>query len=1774
MNRTTSLLLAALLLPFLSIQKATATDRPNILFILVDDMGWRDLGCYGHEIHETPNIDSLAAGGMRFTDAYAACPICGPSRAAIMTGKFPSNTGFVDNYISTMKNGRLVRSGDRQFMELKEVTLAETLKAGGYQTGFVGKWHLSGSNESRLPTDQGFDVNVAGGWWGHPRGPNGYFSPYNMFALENGPKGEYLTDRLTTEAIGVMDGFSKKGEPWLLYMSYYTVHGPIQSKTEKTRKYAKKAKEAQEKLKNPRYAGMVESLDENVGRLLRWLDRKRLRDDTVVFLTSDNGGHRPATHNRPLRGHKGDLYEGGIRVQLIIDWPGVTKPGMVSSTPVHGVDYFATILEMAGLPPQPEDHQDSVSLVPLLKGNTTFDRGPMVWHYPVAKPITPQSKPGSVVRAGDWKYIHFYNGGRRELYNLRDDIGETKDLIGSMPEKASAMKAQLDAKLKEHGFEVPAEEPNGANSNTARGDTRPPIAGYQPSNGGRASQRAETERFGQIGDLPGPFVVHLNCGDGRQTTDLLKRDGVVVQGLDTSRENVDAARRNPTSREEYGKRITFRWYDGTNLPFIDDCVNAIVVQGSRFKVHSEEIMRVLVPGGVAIVNGKTTVKPWPSDIDDWTHHMRGPDNNRVSRDTRLAPPLSHLQWTVGPRYTRHHEHMSSFQAMVSARGKVFYIIDEGLKDTVLLPSDWNLVARDAFNGIELWRKKLDRWFNHMWPFKSGPLVVTRRLVVKDNRLFAALEMGGGVSVLDTNTGALLHELPGTEGAEEIIIDGDRLFVVTRQWLSEADKYNAKTEVTSGGTAARMTRNFSWNAAAGRQHVAAFDLATSERLWEKETPVAPFGLGARDGNLYLFDGEQVLSLKADGGQVNWRSSKIGNARAQFSTGAGCSLVCGEERIMLGSGAGKNMVALSAKDGTIVWQAAQYQSGRHSPRDLFLIDGKAWTAATMGSSMTLPGVPSTANLKSGRVTGHNLADGKVVADFFTESDVYMMNSRCHMSCATANYFITSRTGVELVSVSDKRWHLHHWVRGACLYGLMPANGMLYAPPNPCGCYTQSKLSGFNAVTGHHSDWPSLVAKQRGQDFLRGAVWSAHREGQPGDIEPRTWPVYRHDNKRSGATPVEVELGLGIKWRAEGYGKLTALVGAKESCIFAEKDRHTVHCLDAKSGKPQWSYVAGGRIDSPPAISGNSLYFGCGDGWLYRLRVSDGELIWKRRIAPADLSLFDHGQPASVWPLSGSVLVQDGKVYCVAGRSSFLDGGMRLTVVDAESGGILEENVMDGRDPDTGEDMHKHVAMQNMPVALPDLLSSDGKNLYMLSQQFDLNGKRTHIKNSGWDDDIEIGIGREHLFSPTGFLDDNWFHRSYWVYGNSFLEGCSMPSGGWFEMSRISPSGKMMCFDESRVYGYGQFPEYSKWSTPLRYSMFSMNKKPKSYQPGVPDEELRKSKPNWRKYRTLRSPKVEFDFNWKSGIPVRAKAIVKTRETLFLAGPEDVLDEEAAFSNPQSEENSERLRKQNELINSRRGGKLVAVSAADGRSRQVLDLQSPPVWDGMAAAYGNLFMCCRDGSVVALMGGQPFEEPEAELKPEPGQREVRNALPFVEEFKGLEGKEGAVQPGTRRPLKHSAALSRWDIKGFNALHAVQRSDSTWAVQVFASPNGHSTLTLRAGIAANEKDRTYTVRFQAGPTVYGDPKKATRKDDRFTIELLRPDNSVLKEHVVAPGIWTGEEVFTQHTFNYQGDGSGDLRFRIGPVPTERARFTGAISHLRLLVPGVEKSETGEESE
>ncbi len=451
----------------------------NFVFILIDDLGWTDLGCYGSSFYETPNIDILASEGMRFTEAYAACPVCSPTRGSIMAGKYPARLGITQWIGGSQKP---TEYADR--LELEEVTIAEVLKGQGYATGFVGKWHLSPRGADIradfYPDKQGFDVNIGGDWSGAP--PT-YFYPYKKRnrALETmpegGEEGEYLTDRLTDESEKFIE--ANKDRPFLLYLSHYAVHTPIESKQTLTDKYKAKA----EKLPtgerprsasvygryntrlvqdNPAYAGMVQSVDESIGRVMKTLEESGVADNTAVIFMSDNGGlstvpREGPTANLPLRAGKGWLYEGGIREPMFIKWPGVVKPGSVCDEPVTSTDFYPTMLEMAGLGLMPEQHIDGVSLMPLLKNKGKLERKAIYWHYPHYHGSG--NRPSGAVRAGDYKLIEWYEDNSVELYNLKSDIGEKHDLAKEMPEKAAELRGMLGRWLKQMNAKMPAAGP-------------------------------------------------------------------------------------------------------------------------------------------------------------------------------------------------------------------------------------------------------------------------------------------------------------------------------------------------------------------------------------------------------------------------------------------------------------------------------------------------------------------------------------------------------------------------------------------------------------------------------------------------------------------------------------------------------------------------------------------------------------------------------------------------------------------------------------------------------------------------------------------------------------------------------------------------------------------------------------------------------------------------------------------------------------------------------------------------------------------------------------------------------------------------------------------------------------------------------------------------------------------------------------------------------------------------------------------------------------------
>lgn len=459
-----------------SSEAAAPVPKPNILFILVDDYGIKDVGIEGSTFYETPNIDNLARSGMRFTQGYAACQVCSPSRASILLGKYPARHGITDWIGANVGEGYARRQHAKLLvpdyvrnLPAGETTLAQALKDGGYVTFFAGKWHLG--SQGAWPEDRGFDINKGGWDAGSPQG--GYYAPWDNPKLPSGPRGESLTLRLANETIAFME--QHKDQPFLAYLAFYAVHGPIQTTKPLWQKYREKAAQhpaPTERFKldgrlpvrvvqdNPIYAGLIEEMDTAVGRVLKRLEELGLADKTVVVFTSDNGGvvsgDAYSSSQLPYRGGKGRQWEGGFRVPCYIRAPGVTKPGSTCETPVIGTDFYPTILQLAGLPSRPQQHVDGVSMVPLLQGGQIAPR-PLFWHYPHYG--NQGGDPSSVIRRGDWKLIHYWEDNHNELYDLAKDVGEQHDVAAKEGERTGQLWTELQAWLKETGAKLPVPNP-------------------------------------------------------------------------------------------------------------------------------------------------------------------------------------------------------------------------------------------------------------------------------------------------------------------------------------------------------------------------------------------------------------------------------------------------------------------------------------------------------------------------------------------------------------------------------------------------------------------------------------------------------------------------------------------------------------------------------------------------------------------------------------------------------------------------------------------------------------------------------------------------------------------------------------------------------------------------------------------------------------------------------------------------------------------------------------------------------------------------------------------------------------------------------------------------------------------------------------------------------------------------------------------------------------------------------------------------------------------
>ncbi|MHC4741040.1 MAG: outer membrane protein assembly factor BamB family protein [Planctomycetota bacterium] len=1038
-------------------------------------------------------------------------------------------------------------------------------------------------------------------------------------------------------------------------------------------------------------------------------------------------------------------------------------------------------------------------------------------------------------------------------------------------------------------------------------------------------EEASTDLAGRIlkeSGVKGGLVVHLGCGDGKLTAALGASDRYLVHGLDVNAKNVEKARLLIHESGSYGKVSADR-FNGRNLPYADNLVNLVIADDSTTPIPPMgEIIRVLAPNGVAYIRRDgvwdKSEKAWPDTMGQWTHFLHDASNNAVARDSEVGPPRE-LRWVAGPLWTRSHEFTSSLVAMVSANGRLFYIFDEGLTGvtTPTVPERWMLIARDAFNGLPLWKRPIDEWGTAAWKKKalrSIPQTVPRRIVAEGDRVFMTLGYKAPVSVLNAATGALIRIYPDTEGAEELrCLDG---VLVLRK---------------------------------GPNTLMAFDTGPHKKLWEVSGKIQPLTFALHNDRVIYQDGQTLICLSLSYGKELWRLDLKGPV----------SLLAAEDNHVFLSVA-KTIMAVSADKGKQIW-TIQGTPGR---KEMFAAQGQLW------------------HWQGAEIVGRDYATGEIktrldASDVFTPGH----HPRCYQSKATENFLITPERGAEFVSLTGAEHTQNDWLRGACRYGIMPCNGLLYVPPNPCFCYPGVKITGFNALAPQSAE----TSPFEGEPLLqKGPAYNAIRNAKYA-IRDDDWPTYRRDARRSGATDSQIPASLSPSWRVKLGGSLAPPVVANGRVYIAAKDKYTLHALDAKDGDELWSFIAGGRIDSPPTVHGGAILFGSADGYVYCLRASDGRLAWRLRAAPTDRKIMAFGRLESPWRVHGSILVRNDLAYSTAGRSSYLDGGIRILAIEPLTGKIRHRATLDTwARTRTDSENKPFIAGYHMEGAQSDILVSEGDSIYLGQAKFnlklepqdvpyvmpdpndklvamDLEGQPYTEEDANPDQDYEVhqrdwlertqkgllaqlredfggySIGQRqmgrHVFATGGFLDDSWFNRTYWMYSETWP--------GFYLANRAAKTGQLLVVGPDRTYAVQAFPSRNLQSplfTPGKrgYLLFADDN---DNEPAL-DHRTRGTTKGWGFTRT--EPPV-----WHNWVPVRIRAMALASDNLFVAGTPDIVDPNDLMG----------------ALEGRKGAEIWVFSKTDGKKLAKYRIDSPPVFDGAAAAAGRLFLSLSDGTMLCL-------------------------------------------------------------------------------------------------------------------------------------------------------------------------------------------------------------------
>lgn len=1037
--------------------------------------------------------------------------------------------------------------------------------------------------------------------------------------------------------------------------------------------------------------------------------------------------------------------------------------------------------------------------------------------------------------------------------------------------------------------------------------------------------------------VPRGFVVQLGGASVDACVKLHAETGSNVQALLRDASSVAAARTAIRAADCYGP-VSARVYSGDRLPYRDNLVNLLIVQEDQ-GIGEAELMRVLRPLGVlAMRKGdawQTQVKPWPAGMDVWTHFLHGPSNNAVSQDSNIRPPRR-LQWSADHLWGRSHEMNNSFPALVTDAGRMYYIFDTGVTgmEDPRLGEQWTLFARDAFNGNLLWQRPLSTWGSQTWGSRALRFFggnVARRLVAHRDRLFITFEYGGPVIVLDAVSGETLREIPQTQGAEEILADGDEIIV---SCLVQSER--------RGGAA----------------KIVCYDVESETVCWQADdTGFVPQTMCVAGDSVVYHNKKQLLCRNRTDGALRWTFDDSGAS----SRGGGKMLLLADGKAVLSSR--KAVLAISLQDGHVAWKAAGPQGGSMRETDLFFARGAVWCSG--------PG--ST-------VVGYDIADGHLVSQIDGSSvQSQGHHLRCYRAKATEDYLITQFRGIEFLDLHSDAHCQNDWLRGTCTYGVMPANGLLYVPPHSCLCYSAAMFRGLNAFSGADDQELLQVAGADAYgELVKGPAYEF--DGGSGESKSSDWPAYRHDGRRTGANASQVPAELVPRWSASLKAELTPPVAAGGFVYVAAKDQHAILALDAHTGETKWRFVADARIDSPPTIDRGRLLFGGADGVLYCLRADSGQLIWQRRLAPAERWLTVEGQAESVWRLHGSVLVQGDLAYCTAGRSSYLDGGLFFYAVEIATGQVRYRTQLK-TDANTREDAigDDFVTAYHIEGAHSDLLVGEGGFIYMNQQKLSADLKPQPAKyptkeeityrpsisldhkdyvnedifNVQWrgekfdtydklagilvDENKSVGE-RElglHLFTTSGFLDTTFFNRTFWMY-----------SGTWtgFNHSNLAPkSGQLLVIGPETTYALKAYTS--------RYPLSpKLDPQTKGYLliADANDNEPTMDPRAWGKDKGMGFSRGAPP-RWHQWLPIRVQAMALAADTLVVCGPPDVVPENDPMA----------------AFEGRMGSRLWTVSAKDGATLQKHEISQVPVFDGLIAAGGNVYVSTTQGEVLCLGG-----------------------------------------------------------------------------------------------------------------------------------------------------------------------------------------------------------------